>query len=335
MTFKHPWFLLALLPLLALTVWALWKGLRREPGAQYPTLASFGKIATPWTARARTLLPIVRFLAIAALIVALARPQFVEREQEIRTEGIDIMLALDISGSMRAEDFKPKDRLFVAKNVVIEFLDLVGSDRIGLVVFAGQAFTQCPLTIDYDVLRSMIERVEIGMIEDGTAIGTALANCVNRLRDSKAKSKVAIVLTDGENNAGKIDPQTAAKVAEAMEVRVYTIGVGKQGGAPIPVSHPVLGKTYARNPDGSLVLTKIDEESLREIARTTGGRYFRATDAEALKKIYEEILELERTKFQIKQFERVDELYRFAIFPGILLLLLELLLAHTRLRVLP
>ena len=335
MTFKHPWFLLTLLPLLALTVWTLWKGLRREPGAQYPTLTSFGKIPTPWTARARALLPVARFLAIAALIVALARPQFVEREQEIRTEGIDIMLALDISGSMRAEDFKPKDRLFVAKNVVIEFLDLVGSDRIGLVVFAGQAFTQCPLTIDYDVLRSMIERVEIGMIEDGTAIGTALANCVNRLRDSKAKSKVAIVLTDGENNAGKIDPQTAAKVAEAMGVRVYTIGVGKKGGAPIPVSHPVLGKTYARNPDGSLVLTKIDEKSLREIARTTGGQYFRATDAEALKKIYEEILELERTKFQIKQFERVDELYRFAIFPGILLLLLELLLAHTRLRVLP
>lgn len=335
MTFKHPWFLLVLLPLLALTIWTLWKGLRRQPGAQYPTLASFGKGPTPWTARARSLLPVARFLALAALIVALARPQFVEREQEIRTEGIDIMLALDISGSMRAEDFKPKDRLHVAKSVVVEFLDLVGTDRLGLVVFAGQAFTQCPLTIDYDVLRSMIERVEIGMIEDGTAIGTALANCVNRLRDSKAKSKVAIVLTDGENNAGKIDPQTAAKVAEAMGVRVYTIGVGKKGGAPIPVSHPVLGKTYARNPDGSLVLTKIDEESLREIARTTGGQYFRATDAEALKKIYEEILELERTKFQIKQFERVDELYRFAIFPGILLLLLELLLAHTRLRVLP
>ncbi|MEZ5063980.1 MAG: VWA domain-containing protein [bacterium] len=335
MTFEHPLFLLALIPLLAITAWTYRAGLRRRPGARYPALSPFARGGTTATVRLRGILPLMRFLGAAALIVALARPQIVEREEEIRTEGIDIMLALDISGSMKAEDFKPENRLNVAKQVVDEFLGLVTNDRIGLVVFAGQAFTQCPLTLDYDVLRTMLARVEIGMIEDGTAIGTALANCVNRLKDSEAKSKVAILLTDGENNAGKIDPMTASKVAKALGVRVYTIGVGKEGGAPIPVDHPVFGKSYARNPDGSLVLTKIDEKSLREIAGTTGGEYFRATDAEALKKIYEQILNLERTKFQVKQFEKVQELYRWAAVPGVLLLVLELLLAHTRLRVLP
>jgi len=335
-TFKHPLLLLAFVPLLLVMFWAVRAGgLRRRPGARYPALASFARVGVPLTVRLRSVLPFVRFLAIGGLIIAFARPQIVEREEEIQTEGIDIMLALDISGSMRAEDFKPENRLHVAKEVVVEFLELVTNDRIGLVVFAGQAFTQCPLTLDYDVLRTMIERVEIGMIEDGTAIGTALANSVNRLRDSKAKSKVAILLTDGENNAGKIDPETAAKVARAMDVRVYTIGVGKEGGAPIPVDHPVFGKTYARNPDGSLVLTKIDEAALKRIAATTGGQYFRATDAEALKKIYEEILDLERTKFQVKQFEKVQELYRWAAVPAIWLLLFELLLVSTRLRVLP
>ncbi len=280
-------------------------------------------------------MPFGRLLVLVLLTLGFARPQFVEKEQEIRTEGIDIMLALDISGSMQAEDFKPRNRLHVAKNVVAEFLDLIRNDRVGLVVFAGQAFTQCPLTLDYEVLRTLLARVEIGMIEDGTAIGTALANSVNRLKDSAAKSKVVILLTDGENNAGKIDPETAAKIAEALGVRVYTIGVGKKGGAPIPVQHPVYGKILARNPDGTLVLTKIDEETLTRIADITGGQYFRATDAEALAKIYAQILDLERTKFQVKEFERAHEFYRWAVFPAVLLLLLELVLAWTRLRVLP
>ena len=280
-------------------------------------------------------MPFGRLLVLVLLTLGFARPQFVEKEQEIRTEGIDIMLALDISGSMQADDFKPRNRLHVAKNVVAEFLDLIRNDRVGLVVFAGQAFTQCPLTLDYEVLRTLLARVEIGMIEDGTAIGTALANSVNRLKDSAAKSKVVILLTDGENNAGKIDPETAAKIAEALGVRVYTIGVGKKGGAPIPVQHPVYGKILARNPDGTLVLTKIDEETLTRIADITGGQYFRATDAEALAKIYAQILDLERTKFQVKEFERAHEFYRWAVFPAVLLLLLELVLAWTRLRVLP
>jgi len=332
-TFRDPWLLLVLLPVIVAGIVVLRRGLRHRPGSRYPTLAVFG--APSSAARARALLPVARLIALGLLVVAFARPQIVEKEEEIRTEGIDIMLALDISGSMQAEDFKPKNRLVVAKNVVAEFLDLVTNDRIGLVVFAGQAFTQCPLTLDYEVLRSLLARVEIGMIEDGTAIGTALANCVNRLKSSEAKSKVVILLTDGENNAGKIDPATAAKVAEALSVRVYTIGVGKEGGAPIPVNHPVLGKVYARNSDGTLQLTKIDEETLKEIASITRGEYFRATDAEALAKIYAQILDLERTKFQVKQFERSEEHFRWAALPAVLLLLLELGLAHTRLRVLP
>jgi Ca-activated chloride channel family protein len=335
MTFRDPLFLLALVPVLAAAAFVVRWGLRMRPGARYPTLGVFARGGSSFAALARRVLPFARLVALVLLTVAFARPQFVEKEQEIQTEGIDIMLALDVSGSMQAEDFVPHNRLVVAKNVIADFLNLIRNDRVGLVVFAGQAFTQCPLTLDYDVLRTLIARVDFGMIEDGTAIGTALANSVNRLKDSEAKSKVVILLTDGENNAGKIDPETAAKIAQALGVRVYTIGVGKQGGAPIPVQHPVYGRILARNPDGTLVLTKVDEKALTSIADITGGQYFRATDAEALAKIYAQILELERTKFQVKEFERAHEFYRWAAFPGILLVLLELGLAHTRLRVLP
>lgn len=333
MTFRNPLFLLALVPIAIAGILVLRAGLGSRPGARWSTLAPAA--SGSWTVVARRVLPVVRLLALALLAVALARPQVVEKEQEIKTEGIDIMLALDISGSMQAEDFKPNNRLHVAKEVVAEFLGMVRNDRVGLVVFAGQAFTQCPLTLDYDVLRSLLAPLEVGLVEDGTAIGTALANAVARLKDSAAKSKVVILLTDGENNAGQIDPRTAANIAQAFAVRVYTIGVGKAGGAPIPVNHPVYGKVYARNPDGSLVLTKLDETSLRAIADVTGGRYFRATDADALKRIYAEILDLERTKFEIKEYERSREYFRWAAFPALALLLMELGLARTKLRVLP
>jgi Ca-activated chloride channel homolog len=333
-SFRDPLLLLALLPVAAAAFFVLRAGLKARPGARWPTLSPLGGPSGA-AVNARRFLPVGRVLALTLLVVALARPQIVRREEQIHTEGIDIMLALDISGSMQAEDFKPRNRLYVAKQVVSQFLDLAKNDRIGLVVFAGQAFTQCPLTLDYDVLRSLLQRVQIGMIEDGTAIGTALANAVSRLKSSAAKSKVVILLTDGENNAGKIDPTTAAQIAKAFGVRVYTIGVGKKGGAPIPVNHPVYGKVYARNPDGSLVLTKLDEGLLRHIAEATGGQYFRATDAEALRKIYGQILDLERTKFEVKRFEHAAEYYRWAAVPALALLGLELLLSTTRLRVLP
>jgi Ca-activated chloride channel family protein len=334
MTFRDPRLLLALFPVLVAAALVLRAGLHRRPEARWSALAP-PDAAPSALALARRALPLARVLALALLVVALARPQVVKKEQEIKTEGIDIMLVLDISGSMLAEDFKPDNRFQVAKGVVSEFLGLVRNDRVGLVVFAGQAFTQCPLTLDYDVLRSLLAGVEMGIVEDGTAIGTALANAVSRLKDSAAKSKVVILLTDGENNAGQIDPDTAARVAEAFSVRVYTIGVGKEGGAPIPVTHPVYGKVYARNPDGSLVLTKLDEAALQRVADTTGGQYFRATDADALKKIYAQILDLERTKFEMKQYERATEYFRWAAFPALALILLEVLLAHTKLRVLP
>lgn len=334
MSFRDPLLLFGLVPVVVIAALVLRAGLRMRPGARWSVLAPIPAQARAVVA-ARRALPVVRLLALALLVAALARPQIIRREEQIKTEGIDIMLALDISGSMQAEDFKPRNRLHVAKEVISQFLDLARNDRVGLVVFAGQSFTQCPLTLDYGVLRSLLGGVETGMIEDGTAIGTGLANAVSRLKDSAAKSKVVILLTDGENNAGKIDPVTAAKIAQALAVRVYTIGVGKQGGAPIPVNHPIYGKVYARNPDGSLALTKLDEAVLRTIADATGGQYFRATDAEALKKIYAQILELERTKFEVKQFERVKEYYRWAAIPALALLALEVLLAHTRLRVLP
>jgi Ca-activated chloride channel family protein len=334
-TLRDPHLLLALVPVLFLGVLMLRWQSRTRPAVRYSALADLARAGWSAAVHARRAMPVGRVLALGLLVFALARPQFVEKEEEIHTEGIDIILTLDVSRSMLAEDFKPKNRLYVAKNVVAEFLNLIHNDRVGLVVFAGQAFTQCPLTLDYDVLRTLLARVDIGMIEDGTAIGTALANSVNRLKDSAAKSKVVILLTDGENNAGKIDPETAAKIAQALGVRVYTVGVGKEGGAPIPVDHPVYGKIYGRNPDGSLALTKVDEKTLKSIASVTGGQYFRATDGEALKKIYEQILGLERTKFQVKQFEKAHEFYRWAAVPALCLLLLELLLANTRLRVLP
>ncbi len=333
MTFRNPLFLLALVPIAVAGVIVLRRGLRMRPGARWPELATAPRPSAAVVAR--KLLPFVRLLALSLLVVALARPQVVQREQEIKTEGIDIMLALDISGSMQAEDFKPNNRLYVAKEVISDFLGLVRNDRVGLVVFAGQAFTQCPLTLDYEVLRSLLAPLDVGLIEDGTAIGTALANAVGRLKDSAAKSKVIILLTDGENNSGQIDPDTAAKIAQAFAIRVYTIGVGKEGGAPIPVQHPVYGKVYARNPDGSLVLTKLDEASLRRIAAATKGRFFRALEADALKKIYAEILDLERTKFEVKEYERAREYFRWAAFPAFGLLLFELCLGRTRLRVLP
>ncbi|MAF26892.1 MAG: aerotolerance regulator BatA [Gemmatimonadetes bacterium] len=325
----------ALLPILAAGLFVLRRNLRLRAAVRYSFTAPLAVAGPSLRVRARRALPVLRILALVLLAVAVARPQIVEREEEILTEGIDIMLALDVSGSMQAEDFKPKNRLRVAKNVVGEFLDMISNDRVGLVVFAGQAYTQCPLTLDYGVLRNLLEGVSIGSIEDGTAIGTALANSVSRLRDSAAHSKVVILLTDGENNAGKIDPSTAAKVAEAFGVRVYTIGVGKEGGAPIPIVHPVYGKILARNADGSIAMTKLDEETLRGIASVTGGEYFRATDPDALAGIYARILDLERTKFQVKRFERAHERFRWAALPALLLLLLEMLLAHTRLRVLP
>lgn len=272
------------------------------------------------------------FLLVVAqlfLIVALARPQFGVSREEIKTKGIDIVLVLDTSGSMKAIDFKPKNRLYVAKKVAKEFILGRKNDRIGLVVFSAKAFTQCPITVEYGVLLDLLDRVDFGMIEDGTAIGMAIGTAVNRLRESKSKSKVIILLTDGRNNMGEIDPVTAGKLAKAMGVKIYAIGAGKKGEALYPVTDPVFGTRYAK------MAVDIDDETLEEVSESTGGRYFRATDAEKLEEIYREISEMETTVIETKAYRHFSEKFLSFVSIGILFLLVSVLLDSTRFRRVP
>ncbi|MCW8817813.1 MAG: VWA domain-containing protein, partial [Ignavibacteriaceae bacterium] len=269
----------------------------------------------------------VRLLAIGLLIVALARPQNFNSGENVTTEGIDIAMVLDISGSMLAEDLKP-NRLEAAKNVIDNFIEGRISDRIGLVVFSRDAFTQCPLTIDYSVLRNLLLQIHSGMIEDGTAIGNAIANGINRLKDSNAKSKIIILVTDGVNNSGEVDPISAAEMAKAFGIRVYTIGVGTRGEAPYPVQTP-FGVRYQMMP------VEIDEAVLQKISDITDGKYFRATNTQALKEIYDKIDKLEKTKIEITSYKNASEKYHSWLWWGLILLLVEMVLSKTILRKLP
>jgi Ca-activated chloride channel family protein len=279
--------------------------------------------------RFRPLVYFFRILAIACLFVALARPQAGNEKREIEAEGIDIMMVLDISGSMKAEDFKPLNRLNVAKEEINKFIDRRINDRVGLVVFAKSAFTQCPLTLDYGVLKEFLNQVSFNMVDDGTAIGLALATAVNRLVDSEAKSKVVVLLTDGVNNVWEIDPLTAANVAKAMKVKVYTIGIGKPGNAMYPVDDPIFGKRYVYLPN------EIDEETLTEIADMTGGLYYRARSEAELDQIYEEIDNLEKTKVKVNEYIQYKELFFGWILSGFGLFLVEILLGQTYFRKIP
>jgi Ca-activated chloride channel family protein len=269
----------------------------------------------------------LRLMALCTVIVALARPQSSSSSQSVTTEGIDIVLALDLSPSMLAEDLKP-NRIEAAKKVALQFIDSRPNDRIGLVVFSGESFTQCPITSDHSVLKNLIGNLESGKLADGTAIGEGLATAVNRIRNSKAKSKVIILLTDGVNNIGDISPGTAGEIAKAFNVRVYTIGVGTQGLAPYPFQTP-FGVQYQN------MEVQIDEPVLRAIAGETGGKYFRATSTSKLKEVYADIDKLEKTKIDVQEFrKRAEEFYPLAVF-AILLLLTEYLLRNTLLRTLP
>jgi Ca-activated chloride channel family protein len=258
------------------------------------------------------------------VIVIIARPQSTDNWQNISTEGIDIMLAMDISGSMLARDFTP-DRLEAAKNVATEFITGRPTDRIGLVIFSGESFTQCPLTTDHAVLINLMREMQSGMIEDGTAIGLGLATAINRIKESDATSKVIILLTDGVNNRGEIAPLTAAEIAQTLGLRVYTIGVGTRGMAPYPVQTPA-GTRYQNMP------VEIDEDVLQQIAGMTGGKYFRATDNESLKRIYEEIDSLEKSRIDVQEFSRKNEEYMSFAIVLVSLLLLEMLLRNVFLR---
>ncbi len=298
MRFANPVFLLLLIPVAVAILWDA----RRRWSRAHSTIGDGGFFPVRGI-RAR-LAEVFRWsypLAAILLVVALARPQSGAAKVEITSEGIDIVLALDVSGSMRAEDFKPANRLEVAKRVADTFVEGRQGDRIGLVVFAGGAYTQCPITLDYGMVRSLLAEVDFGRIPDGTAIGLAVATAVNRLRDTRGESRVVILLTDGQNNAGEVDPITAAEAARALGVRVYTIGAGTDGPARIPVDDPVFGRRY------QTIEASLDEETLGKIAEITGGRYWRATSAEALESIYAEIDQMERSEAETVEYVQYTE----------------------------
>jgi len=327
--FANPEFLVLFAIIPVLIFWYIKRNRQVSATLRYSNLGIIKTVKKSPVKRYRHVLFVLRLLVISLVIVGFARPQSGRHEEKVTTEGIDIILAMDISSSMLAEDFKPKNRIEAAKTVAAEFIKGRQNDRIGLVVFAGQSFTQCPLTLDYGILLRFLQEVHIGMIEDGTAIGMAIGNCVNRLRDSKAKSKVVILLTDGRNNRGELDPLTAAKVAKTFDVRIYTIGAGKKGDALYPVEDPIFGKRYVRMP------VEIDENLLTQIASITGGKYFRATDRSSLEKIYSDIGKLEKTKIEIKEYTRYKELFSKYLLLALSLLLVEIVLANTKFRKIP
>jgi Ca-activated chloride channel family protein len=301
---------------------------RRRPAIRYSAVSDI-QAAGVSKARVMAILPpTLRGLALAAFIVALARPQTGITTENVLTEGIDIVMVLDVSSSMLAEDLEP-NRLEAAKAVGIDFVAGRRNDRIGLVAFAGQAFTQAPLTFDYAVVQSLFDELDVGMIEDGTAVGMGLATAVKRLQASPAESKVVVLLTDGRSNRGEIGPVTAAQMAQALGIRVYTIGAGSQGTARVPMPDPLGGTRYAN------MRVDIDEATLQEMAELTGGRYFRATDNESLASIYTEIDELERTEIEVENFTQFGEEFPLPLGLGFLLLVADFGLAQTVLRRLP
>jgi len=317
------WLLLLLIPMIA---WYIWKNWKKEYDShlQISTLQAFKQVHNNYKIYLKHSLFALRTIAIALIIIVLARPQSYDKWKNTSTEGIDIVLALDISSSMLAQDLKP-NRLEAAINVAEDFIRKRKNDRIGLVVFAGEGFTQCPITTDHNVLINLLHKIKIGMIDDGTAIGMGLATAVNRLKESYAKSKVIILLTDGENNKGDISPLTAAEIAENYYIRIYTIGVGTKGYAPYPVQ-TILGTTTQQ------MEVKIDEKTLTEIAKSTDGKYFRATNNQKLKDIYKEIEQLEKTKININEFSsKNEEFFWWAVIAGVLLLL-EFILRQTLLK---
>lgn len=327
--FANPW-LLAFLAVIPVLVWRYLRRLRTGDGSlRFASTIALEGVRPPWTVRVRHVLFGMNMFALALCITAMARPQQGTEEEEVLTEGVDIILALDASGSMAAEDFEPRNRLYVAKLVVEKFIEGLKHDRVGLVVFAGKAFTRCPLTLDYGVLLHVVDSIELGTIEDGTAIGTSLATCINRLRESKAKSKVVILVTDGVNNRGEIQPLDAAEIARTLGVKIYTVGIGSQGTARVPVSDPTYGKVYVD------MQVEIDEASLTHIAEMTGGLYYRATDKPSLERIFQDIARLEKTQIRVKSYTHYDERYLEYLKPALALILIAAAAGFTRFIKLP
>ncbi len=327
MEFAHPTYLYLLLLLILLVAWYIVKISRMQPHFRLASTHAFRKMPRNLKVYMRHLPFALRIIAIALVIIVLARPQSINKYQTTESQGIDIILAVDISGSMLAQDLTP-DRLTAAKKVAAEFITDRQNDKIGLVIFAGESFTQCPLTTDHKVLLNLLNEVKFGMVEDGTAIGLGLANSVNRLKDSNSQSKVVILLTDGTNNRGQIAPLTAADLARSYGIRVYTIGVGTQGMAPTPVQTPFGVRIQNVEVD-------IDEKTLTEIASITGGQYFRAEDNEGLSNIYEEIDEMEKYLINVQNVTRKQEMYLPFALLALSLIFIEFILRRTWLRSIP
>lgn len=310
------WLLLVIPVLIGFSLWRYFRG--KRPHLTFSQLSPVNNVSRGWRTYGIWLAPLLQWAAVALIILALARPQLKNTTVKRYAEGIDIMLVLDISTSMRAEDLKP-NRFEAARNVAKKFINNRRSDRIGLVVFAGNSYTVVPPTLDYELLKNMLSEVEMGVIKDGTAIGMGIATAVNRLKDSKAESKVIILLTDGQNNAGKIDPLTAASLARTFGIKIYTIGVGTHGTAPYPVTSPIFGTRYQQ------VEVNINEEMLTRIANMTGGQYFRATDNQALQKIYARIDKLETTEIKEIIYTETKDLYLWFLLPALGLLILSII----------
>lgn len=321
-------FFLLLLAIPIIAGWHWYKKIDNDVSFTLSSLESIGDMDT-WRTWLHKFMPLLRALSFLFVVVALARPQVTLKEEEVKAEGIDIMMIIDLSSSMLAQDFSP-DRLSVSKEVAKTFVDKRKYDRIGLVVFAGESFTQCPLTTDHRVVKDFLDNLQCGLLQDGTAIGMGLASAVNRLKESESKSKVVILLTDGVNNAGYIKPMTAAEIAKEYEMKVYTVGVGSQGQALSPISRRSDGKYIF-----GMAKVEIDERLLNEIATLTNGKYYRAVNEQSLSAIYDEIDQLEKTEIEVSTFKRYNEEFRRFLIWGVGFLLLEILLRLTLLRSLP
>lgn len=320
-SFAQPWYFLLLLLLPALILWEWKNKTRQQPNLRLTSLTGTSGVKPSLRVRLRPVLKVLRGLAFTGLVIALARPQSSNVTESVDSDGIDIVLSVDVSGSMLAEDLKP-NRIEAAKQVALDFVRKRENDRIGLVIFSGESFTQCPITIDHNIVNEQLSAIQSGMLQDGTAIGMGLATAVDRLRNSKAKSKIIILLTDGVNNTGLIDPSTALEIAKAYKIRVYCIGVGTHGEAPYPMQGPM-------GTQKQMVPVEIDEALLKNIASQTGGKYFRATSNSSLSAVYKEIDQLEKSKVEVSSFKHFTDLFLpFAVL-ALICITLEMLLRYT------
>ena len=318
MKFKDPLFLLFFIPVILFFLAYLLGWIGKDGALKFSNLKLIKTAGGKKTGLRRVVTALLRLAALTFLILALMRPQTGTGEEKSTRHVVDLVVALDISGSMASLDFQPDNRLTAAKLEAKRFIEGRSNDRIGLVIFAGQSFTQCPLTIDHKAILTLLDQIQIGMVEDGTAIGLGLGNAVNRLRGSEAKSKIIVLLTDGVNNAGEIDPLTAAELAKQFKIRVYTVGVGKEGFAYIPVKDPAFGTRLMK------MQTQIDEKLFSEIASKTGGKYFRAQDQQSLRDIFRDIDSLEKTEITVEKFVHYEEHYFLFLWPALIFLLIEI-----------